>query len=90
MNFSIRPTAQGIYPAVCHVGHLYIPLTEENLSRLADVVEASPDAVYHALVEVVGISPYLTEHLARLWAVGDAAEQARALQESVRALEVRT
>jgi hypothetical protein len=73
-GFSIQPAPQGIYPAVCHLGFTYIPLTEEGLARLR--AAASPGELRRAVLEVVGVSTYLKEQIEQLW-TAESAEQLR-------------
>jgi len=82
-GFAIRPASQGIYPAVCHVGDIYVPLTAEGVERLRAVAHASPTAFYSVLLEVAGVSAYLKERIAQRWAGIDPAEQTRTLQQDV-------
>jgi len=85
-GFVIRPAPQGVYPAICHVGDVYVPLTADGVKRLRAVAHASPDALYAALLEVVGVSAYFKERVARLWAECNPAEQTRRLQQDLRVL----
>jgi hypothetical protein len=85
-GFAIRPAPQGIYPAVCHIGDLYVPLTAEGVERLRAVVQAAPSVFYPVLLEVVGVSAYMKERVAQLWAGIDPAEQTRRLQQELNGL----
>jgi hypothetical protein len=85
-GFSIRPAPQGVYPAVCHVGDIYVPLTAEGVEQLRAVAQASPAAFYSVLLEVVGVSAYLKERVAQRWAGIDPAEQTRRLQQDLSGL----
>jgi len=85
-GFSIRPAPQGVYPAVCHVGDLYVPLTAEGVERLRAVSQASPEAFYPVLLEVVGVSTYMKERVAQHWGGIDPAEQVRRLQRELHGL----
>jgi hypothetical protein len=82
-GFSIRPAPQGVYPAVCHVGDVYVPLTAEGIERLRAAAYAQPAAFYPVLLEVVGVSAYVRDNVAKLWAGGDPAEQMRRLQQDL-------
>ncbi len=82
-GFTIEPAAQGIYPAVCHLGDVYVPLTEEALDRLRSATTATPEEFYRLFVDAVGASAYLKEQVAQLWAKGDPAEQTRRLQQAI-------
>jgi hypothetical protein len=79
-GFSIRRAPQGAYPAVCHVGDVYVPLTSEGIERLRAAAHAQPAAFYPVLLEVVGVSAYVRDRVAQLWAGDDSAEQMRRLQ----------
>lgn len=83
-GFDIKPAPQGIYPAVCHLGYLYVPLTDEGLARLRAVAAASPEEFFKVFVEVVGVSTYLKEQIEQIWKSVDTAEQARQLQQAVK------
>lgn len=85
-GFSIRPAPQGIYPAVCHIGDIYVPLTADGVERLRTAAQASPAAFYPVLLEVVGVSAYLKERVAQRWAGIDPAEQTRTLQQDLNGL----
>jgi hypothetical protein len=82
-GFAIRPAPQGAYPAVCHVGDVYVPLTAEDIERLRTAAHAQPAAFYPVLLEVVGVSAYFKERVAQLWAGGDPAAQAQRLQQDL-------
>jgi hypothetical protein len=82
-GFSIQPAPQGAYPAVCHVGDVYVPVTAEGIERLRAVAHAQPAVFYAVLLEVVGVSAYLKDNVAQLWAGGDPAEQMRRLQQDL-------
>jgi hypothetical protein len=83
-GFSIQPAVQGIYPAVCHIGDIYVPLTEEGLARLKTAAAAPPAEFYRAFLEVVGVSTYLKERIAELWREGDVGERTRQLQQAIK------
>jgi len=83
-GFSIAPAPQGIYPAVCHIGDSYLPLTEEGLARLKTAAEASPAEFYRAVLEIAGVSTYVKERIAELWKEGDVGERSRQLQQAVK------
>jgi len=85
-GFSIRAAPQGIYPAVCHIGDLYVPLTAEGVERLREAAQASPNAFYPVLLEVAGVSAYLKERIAQHWAGIDPVEQTRRLQQDLHGL----
>jgi len=85
-GFSIRQAPQGIYPAVCHIGDVYVPLTTEGVTRLRAAVRMSPAALYAVLLEVVGVSTYLKDRVTQLWAASDPVEQTRRLQQDLTAL----
>ena len=85
-GFAIRAAPQGIYPAVCHVGDAYVPLSEEGLARLRAVADAPPDQLYAVLVEVVGVSTYMKTRIEQLWQTVDAGAQSRLLQEAIKRL----
>jgi hypothetical protein len=74
-GFSIQPAPQGIYPAVCHLGFIYLPLTDEGLARLR-AAAASPGELRRVVLEVVGVSTYLKEQIEQLW-TAESAEQLR-------------
>jgi len=82
-GFTIRPAPQGVYPAVCHIGDIYVPLTAEGLERLRAVSQAPPGVFYPVLLEVVGVSAYLRERVAQVWAGSDPAGQTRTLQQDL-------
>ncbi|MEW6324946.1 MAG: hypothetical protein AB1515_06120 [Nitrospirota bacterium] len=88
-NFAIEPARQGIYPAVCHIGQIYVPLTDEGLAQLRAAATVPPKEFYRILVEVAGASAYLRELIERVWAQGDAAEQTRRLQQAIAQLPAR-
>jgi hypothetical protein len=85
-GFSIQPAPQGVYPAVCHIGDVYVPLTAEGIARLRAAVQTSPAALYAALLEAAGVSTYLKDRVTQLWAANDAAEQTRRLQQDLTGL----
>jgi hypothetical protein len=82
-GFSIRPAPQGAYPAVCHVGDVYVPVTAEGIERLRAAARAQPAAFYAVLLEVAGVSAYLKERIAQRWAGLDQAEQMQRLQQDL-------
>ncbi|HUJ80190.1 MAG TPA: hypothetical protein VLY45_07745 [Nitrospiria bacterium] len=84
-GFSIRPAPQGVYPAVCHVGEVYVPLTAEGIERLRAAAQA-PSVFYPVLLEVAGVSAYMKDTVARVWAAGDPAEQTQRLRHDLSAL----
>jgi hypothetical protein len=85
-GFRIQPAPQGIYPAVCHIGDIYVPLTADGVERLRAAAQASPAAFYSVLLEVVGVSVYLKERVAQRWAGIDPAEQTRTLRQDLSGL----
>jgi len=82
-GFAIRPAPQGAYPAVCHVGDVYVPLTAEGIERLRAAAHAQPAAFYPVLLEVVGVSAYMRDSVAQLWAGSDSAEQMQRLKQDL-------
>jgi len=84
-GFVIEPASQGAYPAVCHVGDVYVPLTAEGIERLRAAAHA-PSSLYPALLDVAGVSDYMKEKVAQLWAGGDPVEQTQRLQQDLNRL----
>lgn len=85
-GFSIQPAPQGVYPAVCHIGDVYVPLTTEGVTRLRAAVRMSPADLCAVLLEVAGASTYLKDRVTQLWAASDPEEQMRRLQQDLTGL----
>jgi hypothetical protein len=81
-GFAIEPASQGAYPAVCHVGDVYVPLTAEGIERLRAAAHA-PSALYPVLLDVAGVSEYMKAKVAQQWAGDDPAEHTRRLQQDL-------
>jgi hypothetical protein len=82
-GFSIQPVRQGAYVALCYLDDMFVPLDREEVGRLRRVADAPALEFFAELQQVVGTSSYLRERVSELWAKGDAAEQARRLQDAV-------
>ncbi len=75
------------YKVILHIGHTYVPISDEDLAELQKNNESPDDQLLELFLDRVGYSPYLKDQIqVELSKLGERPLQIAMLRQSIQAL----